>query len=184
MCLFTLWYDILIASRLVNKLIWYWIQTRREYGVSGCIHVNIKLLYFCIGQSNNLQFSWKFASNELRNTCIYNCCRNKLNYTVRFVILSLIRQHGVNGVKMFSLATLFSHFLLFLKYSNLNYCKYRLCSMSHQRKNSRHFKSKSHFWIILDNFYKMLFLWLVPPKKHVNLIPQSMFNILRHIRRK
>lgn len=121
MCLFTLSYDILIASRLVNKLIWYWIQTRREYGVSGCIHVNIKLLYFCIGQSNNLQFSWKFASNELRNTCIYNCCRNKLNYTVRFVILSLIRQHGVNGVKMFSLATLFSHFLLFLKYWNLNY---------------------------------------------------------------
>lgn len=97
-------------------MIWYWIQTRRGYDVSGCIHENIKLLYFCIGQSNNLQFSWKFASNELRNTCIYNCCRNKLNY-VRFVILSLIRQHGVNGVKMFSLATLFSHFLLFLKYS-------------------------------------------------------------------
>lgn len=123
MCLLTLSYDILIASRLVNKLIWfnwYWIQTRRGYDVSGCIHVNIKLLYFCKGQSNNLQFSWKFASNELRNTCIYNCCRTKLNY-VRFVILSLIRQHGVNGVKMSSLATLFSHFLLFLKYSNLNY---------------------------------------------------------------
>lgn len=120
MCLFTLSYDILIASRLVNKLIWYWIQTRRGYDVSGCIHVNIKLLYFCIGQSNNLQFSWKFASNELRNTCIYNCCRNKLNYRP-ICRLSLIRQHGVNGVKMSSLATLFSHFLLFLKYSNLNY---------------------------------------------------------------
>lgn len=83
MCLLTLSYDILIASRLVNKLIWfnwYWIQTRRGYDVSGCIHVNIKLLYFCIGQSSNLQFSWKFASNELRNTCIYNCCQNKLNY--------------------------------------------------------------------------------------------------------
>lgn len=122
MCLFTLSYDILIASRLVNKLIWYWIQTRRGYDVSGCIHVNTKLLYFCIRQSNNLQFSWKFASNELRNTCIYNCCRNKLNYRP-ICRLSLIRQHGVNGVKMSSLATLFSHFLLFLKYSNLNYLK-------------------------------------------------------------